>query len=67
MKSIWYIVGSLLTIMGAIFAGAAVCSVIYPPAQPEFMSHLHPDLWRGIFMLIFGLAFAISNRRNVVH
>ena len=66
MKSIWYFVGLLLTIMGAIITAAGVYLLFYPPAQPKVFSHLHPDLWWGILMLVFGLLFAILNRRNIV-
>jgi divalent metal cation (Fe/Co/Zn/Cd) transporter len=64
MKSIWFFVGLLLTIMGAIITVSAVYSLFSPPAQPKIFSHLHPDLWWGILMLAFGLIFAILNRRN---
>jgi hypothetical protein len=65
MKSIWYFVGLLLAAMGAIITVSAVHSLVRPPAQPKVLSHLHPDLWWGIFMLLFGLAFAFFNRRRV--
>jgi len=64
MKSIWYFVGLLLTTMGAIITVSALYSLARPPAQPKILSHLHPDLWWGLFMLAFGLVFAILNRRN---
>ena len=67
MKSIWYFVGLLLTIMGAIITVSAVYSLVSPPAQPKLLSQLHPDLWWGILMLAFGLFFAIFNRRKVTH
>ncbi len=63
MKSIWYFVGMILTVMGAIITASAVYSLINPPAQPKIFSHMHPDLWWGIIMLAFGLLFAILNRR----
>jgi xanthine/uracil permease len=66
MKTIWYFVGLLLTIMGAIITASAVYSLFHPPVQSKIFSHLHPDLWWGIIMLVFGLLFAILNRRNVV-
>jgi len=65
MKSIWYFVGLLLTIMGAIITSSALYSLICPPEHPKIFSHLHPDLWWGFIMLIFGLLFAIFNRRNL--
>lgn len=66
MKSIWYFVGLLLTIMGAIITISAIYSLINPPEQSKIFSHLHPDLWWGILMLAAGILFAILNRRNVV-
>ena len=65
MKSIWYFVGLLLTIMGAIITVSAVYSLFNPPAQSKAFSHLHPDLWWGILMLVVGLLFAILNRRSI--
>ncbi len=66
MKSIWFFVGLLLTIMGAIITASAVFSLFSPPDQTKILSHLHPDLWWGVFMLAFGLFFAIFNRRDKV-
>ena len=65
MKSIWFFVGLLLTIIGAIVTASAIYSLISPPAQPKIFSHLHPDLWWGFIMLAFGLFFAVFNRRSV--
>ena len=66
MKSIWYFVGLLLTILGGIITATAVFSLIYPPANPKVLAHMHPDLWWGIFMLAFGLFFLLANRRSIV-
>ena len=65
MRSIWYFVGLLLTIMGAIITVSAVYSMVRPPVQVKIFSHLHPDLWWGILMLAFGLLFAALNRGKV--
>lgn len=66
MKSIWFFVGLLLAIMGAIISISAVYSLLRPPDQIKIFSHLHPDLWWGVVMLVFGLFFAIFNRRDIV-
>jgi hypothetical protein len=65
MKPIWYFVGLLLTIIGAIITASALYSLGHPPAEPKLFSHMHPDLWWGLIMLAFGLLFAILNRRNI--
>jgi hypothetical protein len=66
MKSIWYFVGLLMTIMGSIITISAVYSLFNPPAQTKMFAHLHPDLWWGLVMLVFGLFFALFNRRKTV-
>jgi hypothetical protein len=66
MKSIWYFVGLLLAIMGTIITVSAVYSLINPPAQSKIFSHLHPDLWWGVLMLICGFLFLLLNRRGGV-
>ena len=66
MKSIWYFVGLLFTVLGAIIFVAGLYSLISPPAEQKMFSHLHPDLWWGILMLIFGIAFAYFNRKKTV-
>jgi hypothetical protein len=67
MKSIWYFVGLLLTVMGAIITASAVYSLMNPPSIEKVLAKLHPDLWWGIFMMAFGLLFAVLNRRKIVH
>ena len=66
MKPIWYFVGLLLTVMGAIITASALYSLANPPAAEKVLSHLHPDLWWGLFMLAFGMVFALLNRRKTV-
>jgi hypothetical protein len=65
MKSIWFFVGLLFIILGAIITISGVYMWIHPPAQPKIFAGLHPDLWWGILMLAFGLLFALANRRNI--
>jgi hypothetical protein len=66
MKSIWYFVGLLLTTLGIIITISGLYSLISPPAEPKVLAYLHPDLWWGLFMLAFGLVFALLNRRKIV-
>jgi hypothetical protein len=65
MKSIWFFVGLLLTTLGAIITASALYSLFHPPVNPKLLSNLHPDLWWGLFMLAFGLFFAIVHRTNI--
>jgi len=66
MKSIWYFVGLLLTVLGVIVIASALYGLMNPPENKKVLSELHPDLWWGIFMLAFGLVFTLLNRRKTV-
>jgi hypothetical protein len=66
MKSIWYFVGLLLTVFGCIILLTGLYLLVYPPDQPKILSHLHPDLWWGGVMIVFGLVFLLLNRRTSV-
>ena len=65
MKSIWYFAGLLLTAMGIIITISGVYALIHPPAEQKVLANLHPDLWWGLFMIVFGLSFALFNRRKI--
>jgi hypothetical protein len=66
MKSIWYFVGWLLVTMGAIISASGLYSLVVPPAAPKVFAQYHPDLWWGIFMVLFGLVFVLLNRGKMV-
>jgi hypothetical protein len=66
MKSIWYFVGLLLTIIGILITVSGIFTLLNPPSEPKLLSHLHPDLWWGLLMTAFGLFFALWNRRKTV-
>ncbi len=66
MRSIWYFVGVMLTIMGTIITVTGFYRLVHPPAEAKVLARLHPDLFWGLFMLAFGLVFAILNRRKTV-
>ncbi len=66
MKSIWYFVGLMFIVMGAIIFLSGLYALVSPPPEHKVFSHLHPDLWWGFLMLVFGVAFSWFNRRNIV-
>ncbi len=66
MKPIWYFVGLLLTIMGAIIAVEGFFLLANPPAKQTMLGTTHPDLWWGGLMIAGGVAFVLANRKKVV-
>ncbi len=66
MKSIWYFVGLMLTVMGLIVSGSGVYYLVFPTGTSTVLGHLHPNIWWGVIMLVSGLLFYIFNRRKFV-
>ncbi len=64
MKSIWYLVGLLLLVMGGVITISGIYHFIEPPATPPVLFSLHPDLWWGLIMVVAGAIFFFSARRS---
>lgn len=64
MKSIWYLVGLMLLVMGAIIALTGAYQLVNPPETQTVMGHLHPDLWWGVLMVVVGLIFFFGGRNR---
>ena len=60
--SIWFFVGSLLTVYGVLILGADIWAQSHPPAQQVVLSEYRAGLWWGLFMLVFGLIYCIKFR-----
>lgn len=65
--SIWFFIGSLLTIYGIIIFSAG----IYDLFNPESVTHvvyynLHAGIWWGALLLIIGIMYVILFRPNKV-
>jgi len=61
---IWFFIGSLLTIYGALILGSGIYGLFVPPSNPVVMSHLHIEIWWGSGMLLLGLAYVVRFRPN---
>jgi hypothetical protein len=55
---IWFWVGLILTLYGAIITILGVLS-LSGKGHGTVLAHLHPDLWWGAIMLLFGLALLL--------
>ncbi|MFO0910162.1 MAG: hypothetical protein U0794_17765 [Isosphaeraceae bacterium] len=55
--SIWFFVGTLLTVYGVLILGAGLYALVRPPEHPVVLAHLHADVWWGGFLLIVGLVY----------
>jgi len=55
---IWFWVGLILTLYGAIITILGLLS-LPGKGHGTVLAHLHPDLWWGAIMLLFGLALLV--------
>jgi hypothetical protein len=63
MKSIWYLVGLMLLVMGALVLAGGVADLASPPAHATVMAHLRPNLWWGAVMMVAGAVFFLTHRK----
>ncbi len=64
MKSIWFFVGIILTVMGGIIILGGIYNLIEPPAIKTVLANTHPDLWWGSIMVVFGSFMYLKNRKQ---
>ena len=57
--SIWFFIGILLLVYGALICGTGVYELFVPPEQPVAMAHLRPAIWWGGLLLVLGVFYCI--------
>lgn len=62
MKPIWYFVGLLMLVVGALIMAAGIYYLFYPSQSSTVLYHLHPNLWWGGIMVIFGIVLVWLNK-----
>jgi hypothetical protein len=55
--SIWYFIGVLLVIYGALILGAGLYEFVSPPDRVVVLANLHAGVWWGALMLIMGSVY----------
>ena len=64
IKPIWYFVGLLLLVVGGLVLAMGIYHLVKPQQPAKVLARLHPDLWWGIIMMIFGSLFFFPNIRR---
>ena len=54
MKPIWYFVGLILSAMGIVIFLSGLFQLIVPPAATTVLASIHPNIWWGALMIVFG-------------
>ncbi len=65
---IWFFIGSLLTIYGALILASGIYGLFVPLRHPVAMSHLHIGIWWGSGMLLLGMTYVARfwpNRKDM--
>jgi hypothetical protein len=55
--SIWFFIGILLTIYGALICATGIYEIFVPPVQQVAMAYLRPAIWWGGMLLLLGLFY----------
>ncbi len=64
MKSIWYFVGLMLLVMGAVVFLSGIYYYNVPDGSTTALRELHPDIWWGAVITVAGAIFFFSNRKR---
>lgn len=66
MKPIWYFVGLILLVIGAILLLTGLYLLISPAETNSVLGELYPNIWWGGLMIVVGLIYVIKNKNVVV-
>jgi len=58
--SIWFFIGVVLVVFGALILGAGIYGLIVPPAHPVVLNELHVGIWWGGVLLILGVVYVVK-------
>jgi hypothetical protein len=64
MKPIWYFVGLIVIVIGSLVFCSGIYLFLNPPAVKTVLAELHPNLWWGGVMIIFGGGLYIKMRNQ---
>ncbi len=58
--SIWFFIGIVLVVYGALILGAGIYGLFIPPTHQVVLAKLHAGVWWGGLMLIFGIIYVVK-------
>jgi uncharacterized membrane protein len=66
MRSIWFLVGLIMLIIGLIVVAAGIYDFFYPSGEKVKLSGLHTNIWWGALIVIAGALYVIKNKDKYV-
>lgn len=55
--SIWFFIGFLFTLYGALILGGGIYYLFSTPAHAVVLGNLHAEIWWGAVLLFWGLVY----------
>ncbi len=59
---IWFFIGVLLLIYGALILGYGIFELVIGPLAPVELNNLHTPIWWGALLLVLGLLYVVKFR-----
>jgi hypothetical protein len=66
LKTIWYFVGIVLTVMGGLVLLAGIIDAFHSPSAKTVLADIYPGIWWGGLMVVTGLIFLVKNKGKIV-
>jgi divalent metal cation (Fe/Co/Zn/Cd) transporter len=66
MKPIWFFVGMILLVIGGIIFLNGIYLLFHPPVIKTVLADMHPDIWWGAIMILFGGVLFLKTRNQLV-
>jgi hypothetical protein len=63
MRPIWFFVGLILLVMGGVIFLSGIYQLLNPPEVKTVLAEIHPAIWWGGIMILFG-GFMYWKTRN---
>ncbi|MGC8744065.1 MAG: hypothetical protein ACP5T0_09320 [Verrucomicrobiia bacterium] len=60
MIPIWFFIGCVLAFYGILIMGAGIYQLFFPPEHKIALYNLHPNIWWGAIMIIFGVIYIVK-------
>lgn len=57
--SIWFFIGTLLTVYGVLITATGLYELASPLANPPVLANLHASIWWGLVLLAIGIIYFV--------
>jgi hypothetical protein len=58
--SIWFFIGIVLIVYGALILGAGIYGWLVPSSHPVVLAKLHAGVWWGALLFLLGIVYVVK-------